>query len=683
MDANDPATAFTEAMRLLMGGDAAGALAAYEAMLVRWPGLADAEAHRGVALHQLGRLEAALAAYDAAIALRPDYADVWSNRGTALFQLGQPEAALASQERALAVQPGHLQARYGKALTLQVLGQAAAAVAAYDAVLADVPAHATALANRAVALAALGRRAEALVSYDAALALAPQDAECWSNRADTLRVLGRPRDAVASCDRALTLRPDLPEAWLHRAQALMDLGAPAEALDGLGRATALRPHFAEAWASEGAALERLHRSAEALVSLDRALALAPGNVEAWCNRAATLLSLRQEQAALEATDRAVALRPDFPGVYYNRTVALLALHRDAEALAAAERALTLDPSDGQAAANHGLALEALGQHATALDSFRQAHVFRPAAAELEFAYGLALLLRGDLGRGFAHYEARLRSDNRRISRVFPQPAWDGLRPLSGKRLFLHWEQGFGDTIQLMRYVPLLAAQGARVTVSVPDALFPVYRDWLPGIETIGGQAAAPGFDEHAPLLSLPHLCGTTLANIPPVLPLVPDPGRRAAWEARLGPRRGRRIGLVWAGDPGHANDRNRSMPFAALAPLLDLPAAWIAVQKEVPQAERAALGRVRWFGPELVDFAETAALLGQLDLLITVDTAVAHLAASLGIPVWLMLAYIPDWRWLLEREDSPWYPSMRLFRQPRRGDWPGVVAAIRAALEAT
>jgi tetratricopeptide (TPR) repeat protein len=682
MLAPDPATALAEANRLLLGGDAAGALAAYEALCARWPGCVEAEAHRGVALHQLGRLEPALAAYDAALALLPSFADAWANRGIALMQLGRLDAALASHERALAVQSGHVQAGYGRAVALQLLGHMAPAVAAYDAVLAVQPNHAAAQANRAVALAALGRRAEALAGYDAALALAPQDAESWSNRADTLRALGRPEEAAASCERALALRPDLPEAWLHRGQALMDLGALPAALECLGHAKALRPEFAEAWNSEGAALERLHRSADALVSLDRALALAPGNVPAWCNRAASLLSLRQEAAALAATDRAVALRPDDPTPYHNRAVALLALHRDAEALAAAERALHLDPRDGQGAANRGLALEALGRHAEALESFRLAHALRPAEAELEFAYGLALLLRGELAPGFRHYEARLRSHNRRISRLFPQPAWDGQRPLAGRRLFLHWEQGFGDTIQMLRYLPGLAGQGAGITVSVPDALLPAVRDALGGIAVIGGQAPAPAFDEHAPLLSLPHLCGTTLASIPPVLPLAPEAGRRAAWAARLGPRRGPRIGLAWAGDPGHANDRNRSMPFATLAPLLTRQADWIAVQKAMPEAERAALGRVRWFGPALTDFAATAALLTGLDLLITVDTGVAHLAGSLGLPVWLMLPYVPDWRWLLERGDSPWYPGMRLFRQPGRGDWAGVVAAIRAALEA-
>jgi Flp pilus assembly protein TadD len=474
----------------------------------------------------------------------------------------------------------------------------------------------------------------------------------------------------------------MPELWSSRGVALAALGRGAEGMASHDRALLLRPGDVPFLQAKARTLETLGRQAEALALTEQVLRERPADLQTMHQKAIVLHTLRRDVEAVAVLDQALALTPENPDMLADRSAILHRLGRDAEGLADAEASLRLRPDFFIALCNRGVALHALQRSAEAVVALRHAATMAPQEHRISVNLAYALLMEGRLVEGFAALETRKLVVETRLPRQFEQPMWDGQRPVAGKTVFLHWEQGFGDTLQMARYVPLLQARRAQVVISVQDPLLPLFRDWLPGVEAIGGTAPVPAFDEQVSLLSLPHVLGTTLDSIPPVVPFAADPARVAAWEARLGSPRGRRIGLVWAGAPLHRNNHNRSMPPAVLAPLLTEPADWIAVQKEVSDADRVLLDACRWFGAELTDFAETAALIATLDLVITVDTSVAHLAASMGKPVWLLLAFVLDWRWLREREDTPWYPSMRLFRQPVPGAWDAVVEALQTALRA-
>jgi tetratricopeptide (TPR) repeat protein len=322
----------------------------------------------------------------------------------------------------------------------------------------------------------------------------------------------------------------------------------------------------------------------------------------------------------------------------------------------------------------------------ALESFDRALALKPDLAEAHWNKALLLLELGDFARGLPEYEWRWRRESELKPRDFTQPAWRG-EELGGRTILLHSEQGFGDSIQLLRYVPMVAAKGGRVVLEIPDSLMPLVgrRDGVVAMVKPG--APLPPFDLHCPLMSLPLAFGTTLATVPAQVPYLQVPVERAAdWRDRL-PGTGRpRVGLVWSGKPTHKNDHNRSIALHRLAPLLSLSGIdFVSLQREYREADMAALAasrNLRRLDAALADFADTAAVVEAVDLVITVDTAVAHLAGALGKPVWILVSSIQDWRWLLQREDSPWYPTARLFRQPEIGDWDSVIGRLARELAA-
>jgi ADP-heptose:LPS heptosyltransferase len=430
------------------------------------------------------------------------------------------------------------------------------------------------------------------------------------------------------------------------------------------------------------------RPADALPLFERALGIDPGQSAWWSNRSIALHLLGRPVEALAALDRALALDPRSPQALNNRSTILAELDRVEEALADCERALALAPGFTEALANRAGLLLGLNRLAEADAVCSQLLGAAPRSAEAHWTAALVRLLAGDLARGLPEYEWRWqRSDCRTPRRDLPAPLWRGEQAIAGQTILVHPEQGLGDTIQFCRYARLLADRGANVVLEVQ----PVLRELLacvPGASRVLAWGEPhPPFDLHCPLLSLPLACGTTLASIPGTVPyLQADPVRVAAWEARLGPRRRPRVGLVWSGSAFHANDRRRSIPLSALLPLLAADADFLSLQRDLREADRALLAaetRLMHLGAELPDFASTAALMACLDLVITVDTAPAHLAGALGRPVWILLPFAPDWRWLLNREDSPWYPTARLFRQASIGDWTSVVSRLEVALVLT
>jgi tetratricopeptide (TPR) repeat protein len=464
-------------------------------------------------------------------------------------------------------------------------------------------------------------------------------------------------------------------------------GQAREALKPLAAAVKANPASIDAWSSYGVALAMAGEHVPALDALDRTLLLAPRHTGALMNRGNVLSALGRHGEAVESFERAIALDPGNPEIANNRGNALCQLGRYDEALTSYDRALALKADYVPALENRGNALIVLNRNDEALASYRRALAIRPDYADARYAESFVLLRLGELQAGFRQYEWRWqRSELASYRRDLGKPLWLGEAPLSGKTILLHAEQGFGDTIQFIRYARLIARMDAAIVLEVQPAVKRLLAPLAQGGTTIGRGEALPPFDCHCPLLSLPLAFGTELASVPADIPYVSPPGDRigARWHDRIAAGGRRKVGIVWSGNPSFRNDRNRSMVLADVAPLLaSSDAAFVSLNPGLaPQdvSALAAMAGVVHPADEFRDFADTAAVVAGLDLVIATDTAVAHLAGAMGKPVWILLSYGPDWRWLTDREDCPWYPTARLFRQPKIGDWASVIERVREQL---
>jgi len=438
-------------------------------------------------------------------------------------------------------------------------------------------------------------------------------------------------------------------------QSLFNLGRYAEALECFNAFEKFNPNVAPLYQTRGLCLQRLGRFAEAQADFERSIALNPGEAETHKNLGTLHSRLGRMDQAFASFDRALALRPNFPAALNEKARALWSLQLLEDAFATFHRSLAVAPDN----------------------------------ADTIWNLALLQMLTGDFERGWLGREARWKAPSLGLAeRGFSQARWLGDRPLEGRSILLHADEALGDSIQFARYASMVAALGARVILEVKPAV----RQLLAGIRGVAdcidrSSTQSLAFDLHCPLGSLPLAFGTRLDTIPfaqGYLPVPPTEHMRA-WEDRLGRRTRVRVGLVWSGDPGHKNDHNRSIALRALAPLLDCDVQFVSLQKGIRNEDRAFLAErpdVVDLTDQLTDFSATAALMSCLDLVISVDTSVVHLAGALGIPVWTMLPFNPDWRWLLNRDDSPWYRSMRLFRQPKRDDWASVVDSVRRELAA-
>lgn len=487
--------------------------------------------------------------------------------------------------------------------------------------------------------------------------------------------------------------PDFVDAWNNLGVLLQRAGRGEEALDCLDRVAALQPEVARGHLNRGAVLKALGRIDEAIAAYRRALELAPDDDGAHGNLGNLLFDEKRYQEALPHYASASRIDPKHAGYRLMQAKTLLECGRHEEAAAEFHAALALESDATRRADAWGLlARIAQERHdlATAIACFDRGATEKPDYDALRYNRGLAKLLAGDLPGGFADYERRFDVPGfpgRRMAES--HPLWQG-EPLPGKTLFLYAEQGLGDTVQFMRFLPLArerAGAQAKIVVAVQTPLRELFR--VPdGVEIVSGGDKMPTVDAVCPLMSLPHRLGTDLLSIPTPPPwLIVDGPRSVSWHNRLSAHRTKlRIGLVWAGNPQHSNDANRSMPLDALRPLLELPGVQcfsLQVGARAADLKAARLDKaIVDLAPHLDGFRDTAAAISQLDLLLCVDTSVAHIAGALGAPAWLMLPHQPDWRWLLHREDTPWYPSLRLFRQPRPGDWAEVVARIASLLAA-
>jgi tetratricopeptide (TPR) repeat protein len=589
------------------------------------------------------------------------------------------------QRRAAAKQPhAELASAFSQALALHQAGRLAEAEKIYGQILKVQPNHFESLHLVGVIYAQRGNHVESVRQIDLALQINPKAADAHTNRGNALQELKRLDDALASYDKAIALKPDYAEAFNNRGLALQKLKR-LDALASYDKALALKPDYAEAFYNRGDILRELKRLEEALASYDKALALKPGYADAFNNRGNVLRELKRLEEALASYDKALALKPDYAEAFNNRGIALQELKRFEWALASYDKALALKPDYAEAFYNRGNILRELQRPDDALANYDKAIAYKSDYVEAHWNEALLRLLTGDFSRGWAKYEWRWRNESLALStRNFSQPLWLGAEAIDGKTILLHSEQGLGDTIQFCRYVPLVAARGARVILEVERPLHEIMTNLAGATEVISKGDALPDFDFHCPLLSLPLAFGTHLETVPSVTSYLRAPGQTLKhWQARLGPKARPRIGLVWSGRPAHKNDQNRSISLRSLLPLLDIEATFVSLQKDVRSDDAAVLKEcndVLHFGDELKDFSDTAALILQLDLVISVDTSVAHLAGALGKPVWILLPHNPDWRWLLDRHDSPWYPSARLFRQQQFGNWAHVIDQVKSEL---
>ena len=559
-----------------------------------------------------------------------------------------------------------------------------------------------------------GKLLEAAEIYRAVLTAEPENVDALNLLSAVFQVLGNQELAINLAREAIRIDPDFFAPHVNLGNALQASGAHEAAAEAFGRALELRPLEAAAAVNLSSALCALHRYIEAEEAARRALDIAPEIAEAHNNLGNALAGRGRNEDALEAYNRAIRLRKGFVQARVNRARVRLALGERDEArveldailaetpdnalanalsgdllmteddwegaIAAYLKSLERDPANLDARANLGAGLHALGALDEAEHVFRDALRLSPEAPDLHWNLALLLLQKGVYREGWREYEWRWRLPAfTEPARDFGKPVWNGADPF-GKTLLVHAEQGLGDSIQFARYVPLLVQRGANVIVECRAPLVRVF-ETLEGVASVHARDTdLPPFDMHVPMMSLPRLFGTTLGRVPDKVPYLGVPDGAVA-DSRIAESRGLKIGFAWAGSPTQRNDANRSCRPEEFETLFDLEGvSFFSLQKGPGEADferMAPRANVHALGPE---FPEMAAAMRELDLVITVDTAVGHLAGALGRPAWVIMAWPPSYLWPVGRDDSPWYPSMRLFRQKDRRDWPGVFARIRDAL---
>lgn len=629
---------------------------------------------RGLALHQQGRMGEAEACYREVLATHPAHFDSLHLLGVAALQARQFAQAVALIGAAVAVDPRQAAAHNNLGNALDSLDRPEEAIASFDRAIALQPGDAEAWNNRGAAFRRLGQAQAAIESYDRAIALQPGHAQAWYNRGNALRSLGRLQAALESYQTAIRFKADHAAAYNNCGNALRDLKQLQAALAAFDKAIALKPGYADAHNNRGTVLKALNQPQEAVESYNRALAIRPAHAEAFYNRGNAQAMLKLHAAALESYDKAIALRAGYAQAWCNRGIALGDLGQHADALVSHDHAISLDPAYADAWNNRGNTLGNLRQHRAAVHSYDQAIALQPDDAGAHLNRALCLLQMGKFEAGWAAHEWRWKTEAQRpFARNFAQPLWSGAESLREKTILLHAEQGLGDTLQFCRYAPLLRDRGARVLLEVQAPLQGLMCG-LDGVaEVLVKGQPLPAFDLHCPLLSLPLALGTNLDNLPSGRPYLSAPAHKVAqWTQRLGPRTRPRLGLVWSGNAAHKNDHNRSLVLSELMAHLPEGFDYISLQKEFRPADRQTLEQhpqILRLDQEIEDFVDTAALCELMDVVISVDTSVAHLAGALGRPVWMALPLNPDWRWMLDRGDSPWYDSVTLYRQHTAGQW--------------
>ncbi|MEX2112801.1 MAG: tetratricopeptide repeat protein [Pirellulales bacterium] len=640
----------------------------------------------GLELHRAGQFDQAEQVYRQVAAAEPENADAWNLLGAVCINLNRFEEAEQHLNEALRISGQHHAALDNHGVLLGKQGRYAEAIESFQRALAIQPNQAVTYLNMAEALLRNGQPQEAIAAFGRVLALAPDSLRAHSELAKALNEDRRPDEALPHWQHLVCARPNDPALRFELAAVLAQLGRLEDAKTEYREVLRQKPDSAETCVNLGVACLARNELEEAVGLFRRAIELRGRFAEAYLNLGGALTRQGKPAEAIDVLEQALRLKPDSTEARNNLGIALAAEARFAEAEVCYRQVIDQQLNHVDAIYNLGLALLKQGRIASAIEQFEQAIALKPDYAEAHHNRSAALLLSEDFADGLPEYEWRFRS---RDYGGFKSrwPLWQG-EPLAGRTIVLVAEQGLGDTFQFIRYAALVKEQAARVIVECP-ALLHAALHRTPGVdEWIAPETATPEADFCVPLLSLPYRLGTTYETIPANVPYVfADPALVESWRERLGEQRGDstgfRVGIVWQGNPRFPDDRYRSIPLAALAPLAKLAGVQLVSLQKHAGVEQIAAVAGAWplvdLSSQLESFADTAAVMQNLDLVISSDTAPAHLAGALGVPVWTALPCVPDWRWMLERDDSPWYPTMRLFRQAAWGEWGDVFE--RMALE--
>ncbi len=531
-----------------------------------------------------------------------------------------------------------------------------------------------------------GQFEQAQAYYTEILQIDPYSFEAYYRLGNTLEELHQYEMALENYDKTLTLHPNHADAHAHRAVVLKILRKFDEALQSYDKAISLNPHYAILHSNRGNILQTLHRYEEALESYDRALLLHPSYVDAHSNRGITLYTLQRYEEALDCYNKAIALNPKHADAYANKGATLTKMHRYEDALENYNRAIALKPQLATAYSNRGNTLKALQRYHDALEDYNHAIAINPRFPGAYRNKALLLLLLGDLKKGFDLYEWRwYKDDFTSFARNFSQPLWLGKEDLKDKALLIHAEQGLGDTIHFSRYIERLTHLDSKIIFEIPEPLYQLFHQFKGVYHFVLKGDVLPHFDYHCPLMSLPLVFQTSLDNLPCSMPyLTANIHKRDYWKGKLKHLVKPKIGIVWSGSALHNNDHNRSIALQTLLGYLPNKVEYIVLQKELKEDDKSILQNhpnIHYFEDELNDFTDTAGLCDCMDLIISVDTSVAHLACAMNKETIILLPFVPDWRWMSDRSDSPWYPSAQLMRQTKINDWDSCLVQLKAFLD--
>ncbi len=546
--------------------------------------------------------------------------------------------------------------------------------------LAILPEQASALSYLSIANLQMQQFDNALRYADKAIQVNPIYMQAHANRGAALQGLKQYDQAIASFHKALTIDPDNPDTLFNLSLVYLDYGKYTEAISTLKQVLKVKPSDATAHYLCGQLHKELKLYKEATPYFDASIKLDVRNEEAYFGRGLAYLALKQFEAAYADFQAATKIKPSYTNAYINMGIALRNLGRFDDALEAYQLALSLNNQNPEILNNKGLLLVDIQRFDEALECYQQAITLAPDFDEVYWNQSHLHLLLGDYKQGWPLYEYRWKSVQQASFRNLSKPLWLGEESIAGKKLFIYPEQGLGDFIQFLRYVTKIEKLGAKVILEVPLSLMALVEEMHLDCVLVKPDQGVQAYDYHCPIMSLPLAFKTELDTIPSPIPyLAASQEKIKQWKARVN-QENFNVGLVWSGASGHQHDHLRSIALEKLQPLMTLPATYHALQKEFRETDQPVLKKLdnlKTYHSLLNDFSETAALIAQMDLVIAVDTSVAHLAGAMGKECWLLLPYSPDFRWLLERLDSPWYPTMTLFRQSRFNDWTSVVEGVK------
>ncbi|MBM0743085.1 FkbM family methyltransferase [Phormidium sp. CLA17] len=597
------------------------------------------------------------------------------------YQSGNLVEAEAVYRQIIQQDPRQVEALFWLALLADQAGRSQDSINCYEQVLTLQPNSAETHGNLGSVLLKLDRVEEAIAHHRQALALIPNNAKAHYNLAIALYEQKQDQEAIVLYQQAIVLQPDYANAHHNLGMTLHRQAKPEEAIACYRQAVQLEPNHASAHNSLAVALYQQNKLDEAIEHYQQAIAIYPGYVNAHDNLGIALKQQGKLEDAAIHFQQAIAFNPSYANAYINLGNAMRELGRFNEAIAYCEESIRLQPTNADARNTYGCVLVDLARFVDAIACFEDAVRLRPDFADAHLNMGIILLQIGEFRRGFEEYHWRWKTKQCPDLR-YTQALWTG-ENLNGKVILLTAEQGFGDTIQFARYAPMVAARGGEVIIACQKPLLRLVAT-VPGVSRcVDRDKDNIDIHTHAPLLELPYILGTTTDTIPATVPYL-SPSDQSVIRLEVPPDTRLKIGIVWATNPSNSTSSKRSCSLSHFISLLKVPGiALYSLQKEQPPTDLALLHtpRLQDLQDQLTDFADTAAAIAQLDLVITVDTAVAHLAGALGKPTWTLLPHIADWRWLTDRDDNPWYPTMRLFRQNQPATWDELFTRVAAALD--